>query len=232
MGKRALRDRTRKRLPLLAVRSRRSAHVSLRLPLLILIVCFAVFAVSGCGVNLLQHPDPAPQESISPQGTISGQDPQGSIVEHIEQEIIPFEEVQPMFEAHKEDLELLYSAFEKRFKHINISFNSNAQTFAGGLMLLDDSYVSFEKTGKEEMSEYIDDQEAVDAAARVLSELGGMIMSYVEADEDLGREATFTVTLYPGIVSIELGTTVTGYEDLWQELGDGWHYSVWRCPDG
>lgn len=137
-----------------------------------------------------------------------------------------------MFESHKEDLELLYSAFEKRFKHINISFNSNAQTFAGGLMLLDDSYVSFERTGKEEMSEYIDDQEAVDAAARVLSELGGMVMSYVEADEDLGREATFTVTLYPGIVSIELGTTVTGYEDLWQELGDGWHYSVWRCPDG
>lgn len=176
-------------------------------------VFMILLMLSGCGFSFV------PRDIDSPGGAER-------------QEIISFEEVQPMFEAHKEDIELLYSTFEKKYAYINIGFNRNLQMYTGGFMLLDASYVSFENVEPEAVCEYMDDREAADAAARVLSEMDGLDMSYVKAEEDLGREATFIITLYPGIVSIEHGTTASGYEDLWKELGDEWFYAVWRNPDG
>ncbi len=149
-----------------------------------------------------------------------------------QQEIIPFEDVRLMFDTHKEDLDLLYRTFEENYACINIGLDADAERYRVGLMPLDASYVSLEHVEPERMREYIEGPEAADAAVRVLSEMDGMNISYVQADEAAGREATFGVTLYPGVVSIERGTTVSGYEDLWQELGDGWFYAVWRSPDG
>ncbi len=148
-----------------------------------------------------------------------------------EESVIPFEDVKDMFDAHKEELDLLYSAFAEQFECVNLHYGRESKEYWGGLMHLDGSYEDFETTDPDKLGDYIP-EEAAAAVAGVMPDVDAMDMSYLKADGEAGKEAVFRVTLYPGVVSMETGATPSPYDDLWQELGDGWIYSVWQCPDG